>query len=591
MDMWADIDTDTDYLNYREVAEVVAELLLDPGMRPVSIGIFGTWGTGKSTLLNLIDGELQTRAAKQIIVIRFDAWLYQGYDDARAALMDVIARTLYDAAKANESWSKIALRLLGRVNTMRTLGYAIEAVAAAHGIPMFGAGAKAVNALGQFVKGTPDENDAEAMAAGGKAALSLIDPERKKSPPEEIEAFRADFEDLLTKLDKTLVVFVDNLDRCLPAQTIHTLEALRLFLFMDQTAFVVAADDDMVKQSVAQHFRDADERHVTDYLDKLIQIPVRVPRLGVTEVRAYLCLLFAEASGIEQDAKDRLRDHLDRNLRDSWKDAPLSIDTMVAIVGDGGERLRTSFDTADRMADMLTASALVSGNPRIVKRMLNVVRLRSRIAIRREMQVSEELVTKFALFERCLEPTAVAKLYALINEAPKGKPDLISQLEALIEDEERFTTLLPEAWIKHSAFLLNWFSLKPTLAGVDLRSLVYLGRETVALRARAPGLSEAAEKAATRLGRVASLASPAGRNAIQSIPAGEHANVMRELIGRLRSHADWAARPEEFTGAMLLAQADAAAGARLKAFIQQLPKRSVWLTAAVRAEAWFKEQR
>jgi hypothetical protein len=61
MDMRADIDTDTDYLNYREVAEVVAELLPDPAMRPISIGIFGTWGTGKSTLLNLIDCELQAR--------------------------------------------------------------------------------------------------------------------------------------------------------------------------------------------------------------------------------------------------------------------------------------------------------------------------------------------------------------------------------------------------------------------------------------------------------------------------------------------------------------------------------------------------
>jgi len=55
--MWSDIETKSDYLNYLEIAEVVSEILLDPAMRPVSVGIFGTWGTGKSSLLNLIEAE------------------------------------------------------------------------------------------------------------------------------------------------------------------------------------------------------------------------------------------------------------------------------------------------------------------------------------------------------------------------------------------------------------------------------------------------------------------------------------------------------------------------------------------------------
>jgi hypothetical protein len=49
----------------------------------------------------------------------------------------------------------------------------------------------------------------------------------------------------------------------------------------------------------------------------------------------------------------------------------------------------------------------VDGNPRIVKRMLNVVRLRSRIAERRKMPVDEQMVAKFALFERCVDPAAM----------------------------------------------------------------------------------------------------------------------------------------------------------------------------------------
>jgi len=156
---------------------------------------------------------------------------------------------------------------------------------------------------------------------------------------------------LLAGLKKTLVVFVDNLDRCLPEQTIHTLEALRLFLFMEQSAFVVAADEDMVRHSVSQHFDGANERHVTDYLDKLIQIPVRVPRLGVTEIRAYLFMLFAEASKVDGKKVSALRSALEENLRSSWKESPITVADAVKLVGDD-DAIRMSFDIAERMSGL-----------------------------------------------------------------------------------------------------------------------------------------------------------------------------------------------------------------------------------------------
>ncbi|WP_258007097.1 KAP family NTPase [Xanthomonas citri pv. anacardii] len=140
--MWSDIETKRDYLNYLELAEVVSEVLLNPSMRPVSVGVFGTWGTGKSSLLNLIEERLQEDAKDEVIIIRFDAWLYQGYDDARAALMDVIARRLYEAAKKDAGLLGVAKSLLARVNTMRTLGLGIEVVAALHGVPLMGVGSK-----------------------------------------------------------------------------------------------------------------------------------------------------------------------------------------------------------------------------------------------------------------------------------------------------------------------------------------------------------------------------------------------------------------------------------------------------------------
>jgi predicted KAP-like P-loop ATPase len=71
-------------------------------------------------------------------------------------------------------------------------------------------------------------------------------------------------------------VLIDDLDRCLPETTISTLEAIRLFLFLKNTAFVIAADNDMIKHAVRKHFVGIEnDLLVTSYFDKLIQVPIR----------------------------------------------------------------------------------------------------------------------------------------------------------------------------------------------------------------------------------------------------------------------------------------------------------------------------
>jgi predicted KAP-like P-loop ATPase len=99
--MWADAETEVDFLNYSEVAELVAELIDSPDLMPLSLGIFGTWGTGKSSTLKFVKTEL-LRTPDKYLIIEFDAWLYQDYDDARAALMAVIAKALVDASLGRE---------------------------------------------------------------------------------------------------------------------------------------------------------------------------------------------------------------------------------------------------------------------------------------------------------------------------------------------------------------------------------------------------------------------------------------------------------------------------------------------------------
>jgi len=588
--MWSDIETRRDYLNYLELAEVVSEILLNPSMRPVSVGVFGTWGTGKSSLLNLIEVKLRESAKDEVIVIRFDAWLYQGYDDARAALMDVIARTLYEAAKEDAGLRGTATRMLDRVDKMRALGVGVELAAAAFGIPLFGVASRAIGALGDVVAGKADKEDGKALVESGKQVAKVIRPAKEQSPPEQIDAFREEFALVLEGLKKPMVVFVDNLDRCLPVQTIHTLEALRLFLFMKQSAFVVAADEDMVRNSVSQHFNGASARHVTDYLDKLIQIPVRVPRLGITEIRAYLFMLFADVGDVSEANRSALQAGLEDNLRRSWEADPLTVEEALAYCESPSDELRSSFETADRLAPLMVKSTHVLGNPRLIKRLLNTVRLRVAIAARRKMPVNEAMVAKFALFERCADEQAINQLYSLITSAPKGAVALMAELEALSKDREKFVAKAPKEWEKSVAFIFDWFGLEPKLGKLDLRSLVYLSRETAVLRTSSPGLSAAALSALAGLREAKTLSSPMGLGAVRTLPPGERSDVMRELIGQMRGHADWKKKPDGFVGAKLLADADSSAAAQLALFIRSLPSPLPgWLNVSVKDADWFKE--
>lgn len=98
--MWPDNETEQDFLNFSGVAGTVAEIVVQANGRPISIGVSGAWGVGKSSMIRLIRKSLVDRGDAEnaaFVFVEFNAWLYQGYDDARAALMEVIATAVCGA--------------------------------------------------------------------------------------------------------------------------------------------------------------------------------------------------------------------------------------------------------------------------------------------------------------------------------------------------------------------------------------------------------------------------------------------------------------------------------------------------------------
>jgi predicted KAP-like P-loop ATPase len=235
----------------------------------------------------------------------------------------------------------------------------------------------------------------------------------------------------------------------------------------------------------------------------------------------------------------------------------------------------------DRLAGLLAHSKQVNGNPRIVKRLLNVVRMRVSVARRRGMALDESIIAKLALFERCTDESAIRALNALISAAPTGKAPTFVELESV--DKAITTENLPKEWQKYPDFILDWLKLDPPLGGIDLRPAVYLSKETMPVKLSPQRISGKTLHAIEVLLKTISLKSAASKAALDSIDGSETGDAMDEMIAIMKRNPDWSRIRSDFRGAYLLAKHDQSAHEKLVSFIGTLPgKRPRWLVTMMK---------
>lgn len=572
--MWTDNETERDFLNFSGVADTIAEIIAQAQGKPISIGVSGQWGRGKSSLIKLTRASLGGRPKKNgdrdFVFVEFNAWLYQGYDDARAALMDVIAEKLQDeAGKRGKGKSKV-LEFIKRIKWFRAAKLVTgDAIALALGLAPTGL----LGGLWRTAKGMADgvsqkefEQGKEQAKAAADEAGSLLGPKPDDSPPKEIQALRDSFEEALEELGITLVVLIDDLDRCLPPTTISTLEAIRLFLFLKNTAFVIAADDGMIKHAVRKHFEGLDDDTlVTNYFDKLIQVPIRVPALGTQEVRAYMMMLFVDNSELEASVKETVHQKVGERLRQSWLGKRVDRAFIQSLELDLPPSLLGQLDTADRLAPLMVAASDISGNPRLIKRFLNALSIRMTISKAQGVGVDEAVLAKLLLFERLGDPKAYGQLIASVSSHDNGHPTILAEWEE--RAASGIAVELSAPW--QGSFVQEWLTLPPALAKEDLRGALYVGREHAPLIMPEDRLSSDAADVLTGL-----LASPDMAGALKprlaAISRPEIAIIMDRLLDRARQEQQWGV-PEILEACLVVGEHDPAQGLRLASFLRDRP--------------------
>ena len=597
--MWPDNETDRDYLNFASVSDTVAEIIVQARRRPISIGISGAWGTGKSSMIRCIQASLaqleRCPPDTQFVFVEFNAWLYQGYDDARAALMEVIASKLHAVAVEQEKAVDKAKALLQRVNWLRAAKLlAGSTVAMSLGLPptgllahLWGIGRRTFS---EELDADLLEEGAEALSQVGNRASSLLDaPVEPSSPPKEIQELRDTFEAALEELGVTLVVLVDDLDRCLPETTISTLEAIRLFLFLNNTAFVIAADIEVIKLAVRRHFagdgQHADDRLVTSYFDKLVQVPIQVPPLGIQEVRAYLMLLFVEDSLLDDGLKERIRQRVCDQLKRAWQGNRVDRAFMDSLHDDYPIELVARFETAERLAPVMASTAGVGGNPRLIKRFLNALSIRVSISRAQGVAVDEAVLAKMLLLERHGTTGSFPELVRRVANSATGKPDFLSRWEKqAIEGDE--PSLDPEF---DDPFFVTWLTLPPVLADIDLRGALYVSREHARPVTPEDAVSTDAIELLTALFQHPKMASSL-KSRLADLSVRERTYIMDRLLDQARREQSWGV-PDILEACLAVTETDPAQGKRLATFLSVLPPAQIQpnIVPKLRDQPWSSD--
>ena len=279
-----DNETKIDLLNNEAIAKTIIALLRTRPDQPVTVGVHGDWGAGKSSVLEMIEAGFANEA--KVLCLKFNGWRFQGFEDAKIALIEGIVTGLIEKRPMLTKATEAVKNVLRRIDLLKLAKKAGGLAFMVHtGIPTPGMVESIVGTLEGLLADPTKLATKENIETVVDSVKGLLKPKGEgdsTNVPHEINAFRKAFDELLKKADiEQLVVLIDDLDRCLPDTAIETLEAIRLFVFTSRTAFVIAADESMIEYAVRKHFPDlpdtsGPQTYARDYLEKLIQVPFRI---------------------------------------------------------------------------------------------------------------------------------------------------------------------------------------------------------------------------------------------------------------------------------------------------------------------------
>lgn len=398
--MWPDKETEIDYLNFGYMVDLVVDIATNRELSPSTIGLYGDWGSGKSSLMKLAQKKIEEKNPKnekkkdtvKTLCIEFNGWLFEGYEDTKTSLCGAILDALADEKRFSKKVTDYAKELIEKIDFNKILGKGIK-----YGLDFFltgGIGALTDLSLSSLLSAIK-ANASEVQAKDIEETLSKLKKNDKTRT--EIKNFRNEFKELLKKSKvENVVVFIDELDRCLPDTVLEVFEAMRLFLFVEGMSFVIGADERLIQYSIKSKYKEVPGNNLDigkEYLEKVIQYPLYIPQLTRAEVNQYLaCLLLRQTLIDDEKFKEILG-----IIYTLAPNQDFSMEQISEKAPDITEICKKDMALARQISSVLAPS--INGNPRQCKRFLNTLYMRLELAKARNVTLDKNILAKLMLAE------------------------------------------------------------------------------------------------------------------------------------------------------------------------------------------------
>lgn len=293
--------------------------------KSLTIGIFGEWGSGKSNLLHLIDETYRQSKPETTLIVTFNPWRFEREQHLLIPLLKSIQFTARKAVRDKEN-SDLKKSLM-KIDEFLERSAMAFAQAEKNGI------------------GLAIENGGAAKQANENSPENTFDLGSLDSMYYEFEsAFQA-----ITEHDThpiQLLVLIDDLDRCRPEKAVEMLECMKLFLDVEHCVFIVALDDEVVERGILYRYRDyllptsSSQSTNTplpitgiEYLEKIIQLPFRIPQPAKQEIAGFLQTQYPELFACNDNDDDGItqRQHLVKNNASKRELLDLFVSLIPAI--------------------------------------------------------------------------------------------------------------------------------------------------------------------------------------------------------------------------------------------------------------------
>lgn len=466
--MWSDNETKDDLLGYQVHADLLKEIVLDPAMLPISIGVFGDWGSGKSSLMLLMKESIDlwskeaANKKEKVAQIQFNSWQFENYEDTKLTLIETVLTEIEKDLKKKQSVIKNGIDFLKKIKYLKLGVFFLKKI-----------GQQIVPE--ELLKLLPTKEEWEKDLTDDDAKL-LIDEVCKGNATKFIERFREDFEKIVEGGGyRSVIVYIDDLDRCEPSRIIQCLEAVKLFVNVKRTAFVIGADERIIEHAIEERYKHKIEKKTisspySDYMEKLIQLPYRIPRLSYSEQETYITLLLCSKMEDEKQFKAIHQKFLDFRKKDKH--------TKYDLKSIRHDNKKLDFGEVESILPVLPImTKFLNGNPRQLKRFLNTFDMRMRMARVAGFEgIKPDILVKLMVLEyNSVLRENIDDLYnrQRNNGIVSDMADVEKQSKAGRLTSESWTTL----WNKPEAML--WLASTPSLANVNLQDYFWISREAL----------------------------------------------------------------------------------------------------------------